>query len=210
MIGGETAEMPGVYHDGEVDVVGAIVGIVDYDRRIPRAGINAGDRLIGLASSGLHTNGFSLARRALFEVGGMSVRDQIPGAEATLAEALLKPHKSYVNAVLPLLQDVPGIRAIAHITGGGFYDNLPRVLPTNLNAVITRSSWEVPSLFRLIQSAGNIADTEMFRAFNMGIGMILVVKAEDAAYVIQRLNEAGEFAGDIGELVTGSHDVQVV
>lgn len=210
LIGGETAEMPGVYHDGEVDIVGTIVGIVDFDRRLPRAGIQAGDRLIGLASSGLHTNGYSLARRALFEVGGMSVRDLVPGTEKTLAEALLTPHRSYVNSVLPLIQDVAGVRAMAHITGGGFYDNLPRVFPTNLNAVITRSSWEVPAIFRLIQSAGSITDTEMFRAFNMGIGMILVVKAEDAAYVIQRLNEAGEFAGDIGELQSGSHDVQVV
>jgi phosphoribosylformylglycinamidine cyclo-ligase len=210
LIGGETAEMPGVYHDGEVDIVGAIVGMVDLDRRLPRAGIQAGDKIIGLASVGLHTNGFSLARKALFDAGGLSVRDQLPGSEETVAEALLKAHKCHYNSLYPLIQDVPGLRALAHITGGGLYENIPRVLPGNLQAVITRSSWEPLPVFRAIQDLGQISDREMFRTFNMGIGMIAVVKPEDAAYVVERLNAAGEHAGEIGTIQPGSQEVQIV
>jgi phosphoribosylformylglycinamidine cyclo-ligase len=210
LIGGETAEMPGVYHDGEVDVVGAIVGMVELDQRLPRAGIQSGDKVIGLASSGLHTNGYSLARRALLEVGGLSVRDILPGTETTLAQALLAPHKSYLSSVLPLIMESAGIRAAAHITGGGLYDNIPRVLPANLQAVITRGSWEPLPIFKLIQSTGGISDREMFRAFNMGIGFVLIVKAEDASFVVERLNASGEHAGEIGEIQQGSQEVQIV
>lgn len=210
LIGGETAEMPGVYHDGEIDIVGAIIGVVDYERRLPRLSVQAGDKLIGIASNGLHTNGYSLARKALFEKGGLSVRDPLVGMDMTIGEALLLPHKCYFNAVFPLLQDVQGIRGIAHITGGGLYDNLPRVLPGNMQAIISRRSWEPLPIFRLIQEVAGIEDAEMFRSFNMGIGMVIVVNSEDSAYVVERINSAGEHAAEIGELQHGSHDVQIV
>lgn len=210
LIGGETAEMPGVYHDGEVDIVGAIVGVVDADRRLPRPGIQPGDTLIGLASNGLHTNGFSLARKALFEVGGLSVRDQLPGSEETFAEVLLRPHTCYFPTVYPLIQDVASLRALAHITGGGLYDNVERILPQGASAVIERSSWEPLPIFREIQVAGGISDTEMYRAFNMGIGMVLVVGSEDAGYVVDRLNAADGHAGVIGSIQSGGGEVQIV
>lgn len=210
LIGGETAEMPGVYLDDEIDVVGAIVGLVDADRKLPRGKMQSGDQVIGLASNGLHTNGFSLARRALFEVGGLSVRDEVPGLGTTIGEELLRPHRCYFNAVYPLLQEVPEIHALAHITGGGLYDNIPRVIPTDVRVVLDRRSWTPLPIFQLIQSAGNIPEAEMGRAFNQGIGMVLFVAREVAAAVVQRLNQAGEMAAVIGEVQSGPHDVQIV
>ncbi len=211
LIGGETAEMPGVYHDGEIDIVGSIVGAVDYDHRLPRAGASAGDRLIGIASNGLHTNGYSLARKALFDKGGISVRDTLPGTEMTVGEALIQPHKCYFNSVWPLIQEYPSILAAAHITGGGLYDNLPRVLTaSNLTFKINRRSWEPLPIFQLIQSLGGIDDNEMHRAFNMGIGMVLVVKQEDSHAIVERLNAAGEHTAEIGKLQSGPLEVQIV
>jgi len=210
LIGGETAEMPGVYHDGELDLVGAIVGVVDQGRMLPRGEPKAGDALVGIASNGLHTNGFSLARRALFEIAGMSVRDPVPGLETTIGDELLRPHRCYLNALYPLLQEGSGIYGLAHITGGGLYDNLPRVLPLDVRAVIDRRSWTVLPIFRLIQDAGGIPEGEMYRAFNMGIGMVAVVDRDLAGAVVQRLNQAGEAAAVIGELQKGSHDVQIL
>ncbi|MCW5938390.1 MAG: phosphoribosylformylglycinamidine cyclo-ligase [Fimbriimonadaceae bacterium] len=210
LIGGETAEMPGVYLDGEVDLVGCLVGIVDLDRKLPRPKARAGDKLIGLASSGLHTNGFSLARKALFDVGTLSVRDSLPGEDVSLGEALLRPHKSYLHSLGALLDEFPGIFALAHVTGGGIPGNLPRVLPSGLQAEVHRSTWEVPPIFRLIQQAGSVSDDEMFRTFNMGIGMIAVVDQDQARQVVERLNAMGEAAAEIGELRTGSCDVMIV
>ncbi|MFM9874705.1 MAG: phosphoribosylformylglycinamidine cyclo-ligase [Fimbriimonadaceae bacterium] len=211
LIGGETAEMPGVYHDGEVDIIGSIVGIVDEALKLPNPPIVAGDRLIGLASNGLHTNGYSLARQVLFNDHGMSVRDPLPtDAETTIGEALLKPHTSYFNAVHPLLNQNLGIKAIAHITGGGLYDNLPRVLPLNIQAKINRRSWQPLPIFEAIQNLGNIPDSEMYRAFNMGIGMILVVDADSEAQIIEAINNAGIPAAEIGKLQSGPQDVQIV
>lgn len=211
LVGGETAEMPGVYHPDEFDVVGAIVGVVDQEKKLPRPGLKPGDAVIGIASNGLHTNGFSLARRALFEVGGLSVRDEVPGlAGSTIGEELLRPHRSYFNSVYPIVQETPGVYALAHITGGGLYDNIPRVVPTDLRVVIERRSWTPLPIFQLIQQVGNIPDHEMFRAFNMGIGMVLLVDRMAAAGVVQRLNLSGESAAVIGELQTGAHDVQIV
>jgi len=209
LIGGETAEMPGVYHDEEVDVVGAIVGVVDADRKLPRTKVQPGDLVIGIASDGLHTNGFSLARRCLFEVGGLSVRDTAPDSELTLGEVLLKPHRCYVNPLLPLLHE-EGIYAIAHITGGGLYDNIPRVLPANLRVQIEKHSWQPPAIFGLIQQLGNVSDSEMYRSFNMGIGMVVLADRFAAPSLVQRLNEAGESAAVIGEVLSGPHDVQIV
>lgn len=209
LLGGETAEMPGVYHDDEVDVVGAIVGVVDAEKRLPRAKPQTGDALIGIASDGLHTNGYSLARRVLFEVAGLSVRDDVPGLGRSIGEELLVPHRCYLNSVHPLLQDAP-IHALAHITGGGLYDNIPRVLPTDMQAVIDRRSWTPLPIFRLIQETGNVPDMEMYRTFNMGIGMVVLADKEYAPAIVQRLNQAGEAAAIIGSVQKGPNDVQIV
>ncbi|HLP00326.1 MAG TPA: phosphoribosylformylglycinamidine cyclo-ligase [Fimbriimonas sp.] len=208
LIGGETAEMPGVYHEEEIDVVGTIVGIVDTPNILPRT-VTAGDVVIGVASNGLHTNGFSLARRALFEVGGLSVRDTHELIDGTIGEVLLRPHRCYYNSVYPLLQE-PAVRAIAHLTGGGFYDNIPRVLPASVKVMIEKRSWEPSGIFRLIQEAGAIADHEMYRTFNMGIGMTMFVDRYEANKIVDILNGMGEHAAVIGEVQSGNRDVQIV
>lgn len=210
LIGGETAEMPGVYADEEIDIVGSIVGVVDADKRLPRGILKPGDKVIGLASNGLHTNGFSLARRALFEKAHLSVRDSMPVGQTTIGEELLRPHRCYAQSVLPLLEDIPGAFGIAHITGGGLYDNIPRALPMDLQAVIERRSWTPPPIFELIQNSGEISDREMFRTFNMGIGLTIIVDKDVAATVVQRLRERGEHAEIIGELQRGTNDVQII
>lgn len=210
LIGGETAEMPGVYHEDEIDIVGSVVGVVDQDRKLPRSKVQPGDAVVGVASNGLHTNGYSLARRALFDVGGLSVRDEIPGLGSTIGEELLKPHKCYFNSVYPLLQENESISAVAHITGGGFFDNIPRVLPANVRVVIEKRAWTLLPIFQLIQMTGNVPDHEMFRAFNMGVGMVLLVDRTAAPVIVQRLQDAGESAAIIGEVLAGSNDVQIV
>lgn len=210
LIGGETAEMPGVYHDDEIDVVGAIVGIVDGTKRLPRGKAQPGDAVIGIASNGLHTNGFSLARRAIFEVGNLSARDETPGTGRTIGEDLLAPHRCYFNSVFPLIQKYEGLHAVAHITGGGLYDNIPRVLPSDVKVVIERSSWTVPPIFQLIQALGSIPAVEMFRTFNMGIGMVLIVDRDEAHGVVNDLLAAGEAAAIIGEVQAGTQDVQII
>ncbi len=210
LIGGETAELPDVYHQDEIDVVGSIVGVVDFDRKLPRGKMKPGDALVGIASNGLHTNGYSLARRALFEVGGLSVRDGVPGLGTRIGEELLRPHRSYLHAVYPLLQDTEGIYAVSHITGGGLYGNLPRVMPSDVRAVVERRTWTPLPIFQLIQSAGNIPDAEMYRAFNMGVGMVLFVDRFIAPAVVQRLHLAGESAAIIGNVEAGPRDVQIV
>jgi phosphoribosylformylglycinamidine cyclo-ligase len=210
LVGGETAEMPGVYHDGELDIVGSIVGVVDYDRRLPRGKMSPGASIVGLMSDGLHTNGYSLARRALFEYSNFSVRDEVPGTGVSLGDELLKPHRCYFNSVYPLLQQTEGIYAIAHVTGGGLYDNLPRVMPSDVRAVIERRAWQTLPIFTLIQSAANVPDHEMFRAFNMGIGMVLFCDRFEAPAIVDHLVRSGERAMVIGEVQAGPHDVQIV
>ncbi|MBA4292271.1 phosphoribosylformylglycinamidine cyclo-ligase [bacterium] len=211
LIGGETAEMPGVYHDGEVDIVGCITGVVDEAHKLPRPPIVAGDRLVGLASNGLHTNGYSLARKVLFHDSGLTTKDPVPGdpESTSIGEALLRPHTCYFNSVYPLLQS-GAIKAIAHITGGGLYDNLPRVLPLNVQAKINRRAWTALPIFEAIQALGNIPEPEMCRAFNMGIGMILVVDPDHLTDTITALNESGTPAAEIGKLQSGPQDVQIV
>ncbi|MBI5707476.1 MAG: phosphoribosylformylglycinamidine cyclo-ligase [Armatimonadetes bacterium] len=210
LLGGETAELPGVYHDEEIDIIGSIVGVVDFDRRFPRGLAQSGDALVGIASTGLHTNGFSLARKALFEIAGYSVRDEIPTLNSTIGAELLRPHKCYFQSVYPLLQEEFGVKAVAHITGGGLYDNLPRALPTDMQGIVDRRTWTPLPIFQLIQEAGNVPDQEMFRTFNMGIGMVLLVDADAAAAVVQQLNQSGEAAAVIGQIQSGPHDVQIV
>ncbi len=210
LIGGETAEMPGVYVEDEIDVVGSVVGVVEFERRLPNAQVQSQDALIGLASDGLHTNGYSLARKVLFEVSGLSVRDGVPGLPTTIGEELLRPHRCYANTVLPMLHEDLGIRAVAHVTGGGLYDNLPRVLPADQQAIIERRAWTTPPIFQMIQELGGVPDVDMFRTFNMGIGLVLVADRSSAAGIVQRLNQAGESAAVIGYVQQGAHDVQIV
>jgi phosphoribosylamine--glycine ligase / phosphoribosylformylglycinamidine cyclo-ligase len=181
LLGGETAEMPGVYAEGRYDVAGTIVGVVERSRILPRPDIEAGDLLVGLASSGPHTNGYSLIRR-IFE--GIPLERRFPELEVTLAEALLAPHRSYLSLLAPLLfpQDENGpaqIKALAHITGGGFYDNLPRVLPAGSGIRVRRNSWPIPALFQLIRRLGGVEEEEMYRVFNMGIGMAAIIQPGD-------------------------------
>jgi len=210
LVGGETAEMPGVYADGEIDLVGSIVGVVDYDKRLPRGKMSPGDAIIGVMSDGLHTNGYSLARRALFEFGGLSTKDEVPGTGNTIGDELLRPHRCYFNSLYPIIQDTDGVYAVAHVTGGGLFDNLPRVMPSDVRAVIERRSWNTLPIFTLIQTVGNIPDHEMYRAFNMGIGIVLFCDRYVAPNVVERLKAAGEQATIIGEVQDGPHDVQIV
>ena len=208
LIGGETAEMPGVYVEGEIDIVGTIVGVVDSEQLLPRT-VSPGDVVIGIASNGLHTNGFSLARRALFEVAGLSVRDEPEGLGGSIGSVLLQPHRCYFNSVYPLLVQ-PSIHAIAHLTGGGFFDNIPRVLPSSARVLIEKRSWTPSPIFQLIQDSGQISESEMYRTFNMGIGMVLVVDRFAAQGIVDVLGEMGEHAAVIGEVQLGSRDVQLI
>src|SRR5215468_5659744 len=176
LIGGETAEMPGFYADGEYDIAGFIVGVVEKSKVIDGRTIVPGDVLIGLPSAGLHTNGYSLARRVLFEKAGWRADTFVPRLGTTVGDALLAPHRSYLSVVRPLIaRDL--VKGLAHITGGGLTDNLPRTLPEGCAADIDRESWSVPAIFRLLQEHGAIAGDEMFRAFNMGVGLVVVCTA---------------------------------
>lgn len=210
LLGGETAEMPGIYRDGQLDVVGAIVGIVERDKILPTSNIEGGDLLVGIASNGLHTNGFSLARAALFESGKKNPNDLIPDLGRTIGEELLRPHRCYVRAILPILEEGDLIKGLAHITGGGFAENVPRILGPEARAVIERRTWIPPVIFSIIQEAGQISDEEMYRVFNMGIGMIAVCASEHAAAVVQRLHDSGETAYVVGEVTKGARGVNVL
>jgi phosphoribosylformylglycinamidine cyclo-ligase len=210
LIGGETAEMPGFYADGEYDVAGFIVGVVDRARIVDGRGIVPGDVLIGLRSSGLHTNGYSLARRVLFEVCGLTPDRVLPELGTSVGDALLATHRSYLPVVMPLIH-AGLVKGMAHITGGGITENLPRILPGGCAAAIDRTAWIVPSIFGLLQSQGRIADDEMFRAFNMGIGLILVCSAGAADRALRDLAAAGESgAVPIGTIVPGTGDVRYI
>ncbi len=207
LLGGETAEMPGFYADGEYDVAGFIVGAVRRAHLIDGRRIAAGDVLIGLPSSGLHTNGYSLARRIAFEVAGLAPTAYVPALGTTIGAALLAPHRSYLPVLKPLLGSGL-ITGMAHITGGGITDNLPRIFPEGTAAVVERGAWEVPPVFQWLQSTGDVPEAEMFRAFNMGIGLIVVCAAADERAVVDRLAAAGEpGARRIGDVVPGARDV---
>ncbi len=210
LIGGETAEMPGLYAAGEYDLAGCIVGLVERTKIVNGAHVQPGDVLIGLASDGLHTNGYSLARQALLEDAQLSLTAPVPElggvtlGGVTLGEALLWPHRCYAPAVLPLLDLSPApIKAMAHITGGGFVDNIPRVLPAGIGVQIDEGAWDVPPLFRLIQEKGGVSKAEMFRVFNMGIGFVLIVTPNLADETLARLKASGETAYRLGEAILG-------
>jgi phosphoribosylformylglycinamidine cyclo-ligase len=208
LLGGETAEMPGFYGDGEYDVAGFIVGVVARDRLIDGRSIRPGDLLIGLPSSGLHTNGYSLARRIAFDMAGLRVDSHVPQLGMTIGEALLEPHRSYLQVIKPLLASGV-IKGMAHITGGGITDNLPRILPEGTSAVIERFRWEVPAIFQWLQRAGTVPDEDMLRTFNMGIGLIVACDDAQGDRVIADLARAGEpAAARIGRVVAGSRSVE--
>lgn len=202
LLGGETAEMPGVYAPGQMDIAGTIVGVVERDQVIDGSRILPGDRLIGLASSGLHTNGFSLVRR-LFGPETYYQYEDLLGRP--LVEVLTEPHRSYLSQVRAIRR-VADIKGLVHLTGGAFYDNIPRILPEGVSARVFKRAWQVPPVFRLIQEVGNISDEEMYRVFNMGIGMIVIVAAE-AVSDVQRA--VGEPAPVLGEIIPRQGEAQV-
>ncbi|HUO84059.1 MAG TPA: phosphoribosylformylglycinamidine cyclo-ligase [Thermoanaerobaculia bacterium] len=206
LIGGETAEMPGFYREGEYDIAGFIVGVVDEPKLIDGRRVAEGDVLLALPSSGLHTNGYSLARR-IIEDRGDDYQLVLPDLGAKLGEVLLQPHLSYLKPLLPLV-DAELLHAMAHITGGGLTDNLPRVLPDNCDALIRVGSWEVQPIFRYLYQYGGVEVEEMFRVFNMGVGMVLIVGPEDVGRVAANLQTAGQKFFFIGNVVRGSRRVR--
>ncbi len=209
LIGGETAEMPSFYPEGEYDLAGFAVGVVDRPKIIDGRTITPGDAVIGVASSGLHSNGFSLARRALLEQGKLTVRSRVDELGQTVGEALLTPTRIYVKQILTLAAQYR-IKGIAHITGGGITENLPRVFPKGSVARIRRGGWVVPPLFSVIERVGRVPQEEMYRVFNMGIGLILVVGAEEATSVIKALERLGDQAFVIGEMERGTGEERSV
>lgn len=209
LIGGETAEMPGLYAGEDFDLAGFIVGVVPRDRLLPRS-VAAGDLLLGLPSTGLHTNGYSLARRLLFEQKGFGIDTYLPDIGCGLGEALLAVHRSYAPALLPLLETEPGIHALAHITGGGIPDNLPRVLPDRLRAVISGAPPSPPRIFSYIQREGKVPVEDMRRTFNLGVGMVLCVDPARVDAVRSALESAGESPFPLGELKVGAKGVEYV
>ncbi len=209
LVGGETAEMPGFYREDEYDIAGFGVGVVDADKIIDGSRISAKDVLIGVHSSGLHSNGFSLVRKVLFERAKLRIDDYLEVLGRTLAEELLTPTRIYVKSVLNVIRGFE-VKGMVHITGGGFLDNIPRVLPSRSCARIRKGSWEVPPVFRFIQEIGRIDDAEMYRTFNMGVGMILIVSPRDADDVMLRLKGLKETADVIGHIETRGKGVEPV
>jgi len=202
LIGGETAQMPGMYQRGEYDLAGTIVGVVDRKKMIDGSKIKAGDVVLGLAANGLHTNGYSLARKILFETMGLTPESRVEGLKGTLADELLKVHRNYQ----PLLAEAPTgvIKGLAHITGGGLVDNFPRVLPKTCDAVIGTGAWKRPAIFEILQEAGKVPDSEMYQVFNMGIGMAVVVSRKDVAAFIKNTR-----AKEIGRIESGTGIVRL-
>jgi phosphoribosylformylglycinamidine cyclo-ligase len=210
LIGGETAEMPGFYGNGEYDLAGFIVGVVERSKVIDGRGILPGDVLIGLPSAGLHTNGYSLARRVFFESAGWTADTFVNEIGATAGDALLAPHRSYLRVVQPLLARAQ-VKGMAHITGGGLTENVPRILPEGCAAEIDVRSWQAPPLFEVLQRRGGITTDEMFRAFNMGVGLVIVCAASDAERLVNMLSQAGERdVFRLGSIVAGDRAVRYV
>jgi phosphoribosylformylglycinamidine cyclo-ligase len=209
LLGGETAEMPGLYPPKEYDLVGTIVGVVDRRAIVTGKTVRPGDVIIGLPSSGLHTNGYSLARRVILETAGLKVTDTLPGTGKKVGEVLLAVHKSYLKPVTALMKKVT-VRGMAHITGGGFPDNIPRVLPEGVDVVIDRSSWRLPPVFEFIQREGRVDREEMYRVFNMGIGMVIMVRAKDADAAIAALRQAGSTPALVGWVEKGNRKVRLI
>ena len=207
LVGGETAEMPGLYSENEYDLAGFSVGIVDQEKMINSETIEIGDVVIGLASSGVHSNGFSLVRK-IFNVNEENLKEYREELGKTLGEALIEPTKIYVKPVLKLLEQV-NVKGISHITGGGFYENMPRMLNEKVALNIDKDSYEVPAIFKLIQKEGNIPLRDMYNTFNMGIGMAIIVPKEEQEKALEILKEAGETAYVIGEVVEGNKEINI-
>lgn len=206
LIGGETAEMAGFYRPGEYDIAGFAVGVVDRESIITGQTIQAGDVILGLPSSGLHSNGFSLVRKICFEIKSISPSTFVPELDRTLGDELLTPTRLYPKIILPLLEKF-AIKGIVHITGGGFYDNIPRVLPQGCAVEIDAASWPIPPVFTMLQRWGQVAWPEMFRTFNMGVGMMLFVPESQSNAIINELAAIGERCYQIGSVTQGSGDV---
>ena len=209
LIGGEIAELPELYTMGEYDLVGTIVGVVEESQLITGSRIAPGDGLVSLGSLGLHTNGFSLARRIVFDVCGYDIDRYIPELGATVGSEFLAHHKSYVKSVLALRKRCD-IKGIAHITGGGLSDNIVRILPPNCCAEIRKGTWEMPSIFPFLQEKGGVDEAEMYHVFNMGVGMVLVLPPNQIDTAIASLREAGESPSVIGEIIRGEKSVQII
>jgi phosphoribosylformylglycinamidine cyclo-ligase len=209
LVGGETAELPDLYAPGEYDLAGFAVGVVERAKIIEGAGVKPGDVVLGLASSGLHSNGYSLARRIVFDLMRLPLEAMLPGTGRAVADVLLEPTRIYVPAILPIRDDVT---AMAHVTGGGLTGNLPRVLPAGCRAVVRPAAWAErrPPIFQILQEAGGVPDAEMFRTFNMGIGYVVVVRPAVADSMGARLRAAGEEVFLIGEVVAGERGVELV
>jgi phosphoribosylformylglycinamidine cyclo-ligase len=227
LIGGETAQMPGFYQPGEYDVSGTIVGVVERSRMLDGSTIRPGDAVIGLASSGLHTNGYSLARKIFFEQMGLTPASYVPELRNTIGRELLKIHTSYGPLIQGLLKKFnpgqahrgshprdrrgarPAIRALAHITGGGFVDNIPRVIPRHCDVLIRKGTWEVPPIFQLIQAKGGVRERELYQVFNMGIGMVGIVASDRAEEIIRFIRGQSQKTWLIGQVVVGRGEAQV-
>jgi len=205
LIGGETAEMPSMYAEGEYDLAGFAVGVVDRSKIIDGKDIVPGDLLVGLASTGLHSNGYSLARRVLLEDGGLTVKSRISDLDQPLGEVLLTPTRIYAKQILALAADYP-IKGLAHITGGGLTENLPRILPKGCRATVHRGAWPVPPIFQVLRKMGKVDEEELYRVFNMGIGLALVVSANHVEQLIARAAELGDRGYRIGEIVASEPD----
>jgi phosphoribosylformylglycinamidine cyclo-ligase len=213
LIGGETAQMPGFYQPGEYDVSGTIVGVVEKSRMLDGKAIRAGDAVIGLASSGLHTNGYSLARQIFFEQMGLKPTSRVPELGNTIGDELLKVHVSYGPLIQKLLKKFnasPVVRGLAHITGGGFVDNIPRVLPKGCDVIIRKGTWDVPPIFELIRAKGGVPEDELYQVFNMGIGMVVIVAADKADEVVRCIRGQKQKAWLIGQVVKGRGVVRMV
>jgi phosphoribosylformylglycinamidine cyclo-ligase len=215
LVGGETAQMPGFYQPGEYDVSGTIVGVVEKSRMLDGKTVRPGDAVIGLASSGLHTNGYSLARKIFFDQMKLKPKTRVPELGNTIGDELLKVHVSYGPLVQKLLKKFNQgakrvIKALAHITGGGFVDNIPRVLPRNCDVLIHKGTWEVLPVFRLLQAGGGVPEAELYQVFNMGIGMTVIVPGEKAGAVLRYIRAQGQRAWQLGEVVKGRGLARVV
>lgn len=207
LLGGETAEMPGFYADGEYDVAGFIVGVVDREKVIDGKSIAAGDVVLALPSVGLHTNGYSLARKLFLEVAGLTVNSSLDSVGQTVAEALLQPHLSYLKSLDGLL-DSGSIKGLAHITGGGLTENIPRILPSGTAVELHKGSWPVLPLFSLMQEIGNVPEAEMFRTFNMGVGMVVICARQNAETIKSHFEALGQPCFSIGNVTSGQQEVK--
>lgn len=199
LIGGETAEMPGFYKDDEYDLAGFSVGVVNADRMIDGSEIRVGDRIIGIASNGLHSNGYSLARKIVFEIASLDIQAHPAGLECSIGEEMLKPTRIYVKPLLNLIKNFH-IKGLVHITGGGFLDNIPRIVPPPCKAIIYKDSWPIPPIFTILKELGNVEEIEMLRVFNMGVGMMMIVSEKDVVKIMDRLEKLGEKPYCIGHI----------